>query len=357
MQSVKPLCIVVKDELERYLDLCQRSRKNIGAIRDELTYDLVQQLMSKSLNNTYATMRKKPKKDPNFPKRNRSAYLFFSSEYWKKLKERDPDSKHDRLKVVAEISAKWKALKPAQRKKYDTLADEDKLRYAKELKTYTPSDGYEIPERQGRDPLRPKGARSAYLFWTMQVRPEVTESMAPCAATEVTAELSRRWKEMSDEDKQEYQEQANDDRERYEREITIYNREHGILPCEYEFTRGKRCGEICGKPSIEGTEFCVSHAPPDPINGCQFPITRGPNEGSVCGKRPKRGERYCTTHYNREFGPAKPAKPRKSKSNTTIQRPEPEEEVDVEDGDDVLENLEEAEYTSDEEFELEDDSD
>ena len=73
-------------------------------------------------------------KDVNAPKRNKSSYMFFQEEVRPKLKAKFPQ---DTLGQLSKRLGKlWGDLRTKDKKKYDRLAEKDKLRYEKELNIY-----------------------------------------------------------------------------------------------------------------------------------------------------------------------------------------------------------------------------
>lgn len=78
---------------------------------------------------------KKKVKDPNAPKKNMSAYMFYAVENRAKLKEKNPDATfNDLSKLVGES---WKKLTDKQKQPYITKSDSDKTRYQQAAKDYT----------------------------------------------------------------------------------------------------------------------------------------------------------------------------------------------------------------------------
>merc|ERR1719186_2513033 len=71
--------------------------------------------------------RKKAVKDPNAPKRNLTAFFFFSNAERVKVKEANPDFG---------IGERWGDIDPNVKTKYEKLAEEDKKRYEKEKAEY-----------------------------------------------------------------------------------------------------------------------------------------------------------------------------------------------------------------------------
>ncbi len=67
------------------------------------------------------------------PKRACSSYIFFATEYIAKLKPLHPEVKHTDLMVMA--GKKWNEMLPAEKKPYDDMNAQDKLRQEKQQKS------------------------------------------------------------------------------------------------------------------------------------------------------------------------------------------------------------------------------
>jgi len=83
--------------------------------------------------------KKPPKKkakvvDPNAPKKNLNAYMYYTKENRDKVKAEKTDLKPS--DVSKELGARWKKLKPEEKKPYEEMAQKDKLRYEKEIEKY-----------------------------------------------------------------------------------------------------------------------------------------------------------------------------------------------------------------------------
>ena len=106
-----------------------------------------------------------PQKDPNFPKRGKSAYLFFCSAMREKVKESLPaDAKA--TDVTRELGVRWNLLKADKSRakelvKYEKSAAEDKARYETESTEYVPDESI-VKQRHGKKlSTGPKRAKSA----------------------------------------------------------------------------------------------------------------------------------------------------------------------------------------------------
>jgi len=81
--------------------------------------------------------KKKKKKDPNAPKKNLNAYFFFANEQRPKVKAKNPDLKPKELTTM--LGDKWKKLNEADKKPYEKMAADDKVRYADAVVKYNKS--------------------------------------------------------------------------------------------------------------------------------------------------------------------------------------------------------------------------
>jgi len=81
------------------------------------------------------TKKKKKKKDPNRPKKNLTSYLLFSNAVRNDVKQKNPDATFGDLSKL--ISKRFKVITVEERAKFDKLAAKDKIRYQKEMKSYS----------------------------------------------------------------------------------------------------------------------------------------------------------------------------------------------------------------------------
>jgi len=181
--------------------------------------------------------KKKEKKDKNAPKGAKSAYILFCADERPKVKEEEPGM--DSKKIASELGKRWKELKDDDEekvKKYQKMAEEDKVRFQKEMENYVPGEVEESKEKKTRkkkDKNAPKGSKSAYIIFCTEERPQVKEDIPNISAKEVLAELGKRWKALKDEDKIKYQEMADEDKVRFKAEMENY------VPGEVEDTKEK----------------------------------------------------------------------------------------------------------------------
>ncbi|EEB88924.1 hypothetical protein MPER_13045, partial [Moniliophthora perniciosa FA553] len=87
---------------------------------------------------------RKPKKDPNAPKRALSAYMFFSQDWRDRIKTENPDASFGKL-----LGAKWKELDEEEKKPYVEQAAKDKERAEGEKIAY--DSGKKSAENSDKD--------------------------------------------------------------------------------------------------------------------------------------------------------------------------------------------------------------
>jgi len=160
--------------------------------------------------------RRTKRKDPNAPKKPRSAYVFFMEKERKVVKEEDATLRPQHImKVVGE---KWAKLTNEEKEDYEEMAKNDRARYLEEMKEYTPPDmPLDEPgaKRVKKDDL-PKRPMTAFMFFSKELRQKLGKEMN---SVEKTKKIADTWREMTDEQKELYQGLAKEDKERYDREL------------------------------------------------------------------------------------------------------------------------------------------
>lgn len=82
----------------------------------------------------YGGKRQKKQRDPNAPKRARGSYVLFTSDMRPQILKEYPTIKFTDMGNV--MGERWRALTPDQKRKYEDLAAEDKVRFARETADY-----------------------------------------------------------------------------------------------------------------------------------------------------------------------------------------------------------------------------
>lgn len=168
------------------------------------------------LSKLFKAEKAKRKKDPNAPKKPKPAYIFFCMENRPKLKEENPELKTTQL--TSELGAMWKKISDKEKQRFQAMAEEDKVRFETESKSYEPTETDEKPAKKKKDPSAPKKPRSAYIFFCEDMRETVKKENPDLSGKDILRELGARWKTLTAEDKEQYEEQNKEDKVRYERE-------------------------------------------------------------------------------------------------------------------------------------------
>ena len=165
---------------------------------------------------------KAPKTDPAKPKRPVTTYQL----YMTKHRQEVVDDGYDQKEVMGELARRYNVEKEEETEEYLGLvevAQTDKDRYTEEMKSYTPTPGFE-PKR--KDPNAPKRPKSAYNIFCEETRASVKEENPEMTQPEIMSELGRMWKELGpdDDETERLNELAADDKERYKKEMESYVR-------------------------------------------------------------------------------------------------------------------------------------
>jgi len=78
-------------------------------------------------------------KDPNAPKRFRTAYILFSVEKRDEIKNENPGLSSKEM--LAELGAQWKAADAATKQRFQKLSDAEKVEYEEKMAAYKSEKG------------------------------------------------------------------------------------------------------------------------------------------------------------------------------------------------------------------------
>lgn len=178
------------------------------------------------------------RKDPRAPKRSKSAYIFFAIENRESVKAEIGNGA--RVGDIAKLtSQRWRSLSDKERSHWDALSRADRDRYQEEKEAYTgprllPNDSDNGKKRrQGKqhkkDPAAPKRPLTAFLYFSQQLRPTLKERNPSWRVAELSQELGRMWREMSEQDREPYTQYVHGLRDDWLIEKEKYKREHDAL--------------------------------------------------------------------------------------------------------------------------------
>ncbi|CAJ1896816.1 unnamed protein product [Cylindrotheca closterium] len=176
---------------------------------------------------------KKPKKDPNAPKRPTSAYFLWMGENRASIKDKNPDMSFGDL--ARECSRVYKELTPEEKAPYDEKANADKARYKSEMADYTPpagssskaekgGKGKKAPAKKKKDPNAPKRGTTSFMYFSSEMRPKIKEENPDISFGDTGKELGARFRALSPEEKKKYEDMAAEDKIRYKGEMDAYKK-------------------------------------------------------------------------------------------------------------------------------------
>mmetsp|Transcript_18583 Transcript_18583/g.24771 ORF Transcript_18583/g.24771 Transcript_18583/m.24771 type:complete len:576 (+) Transcript_18583:239-1966(+) len=164
----------------------------------------------------------KAKKDPNAPKKNMSAYMFFSNVKRKELKKSRPDLKFG--DIARAISVEYKKLSPDELKEFEDMAKADKRRYAKDMEGYTPPPKSEkTPTKKAKkDPNAPKKPMTSFMYYSTENRSRVKKENPDASFGEIAKIIGLKFRELDGEELKKYTSKASADKERYRKAMEKY---------------------------------------------------------------------------------------------------------------------------------------
>jgi len=162
-------------------------------------------------------------KDKNKPKRVRSKYIFFCVDHRAEAISNLGGETSKATAVTSELGRMWREFKMSASEKemgkYELLHEEDKKRFVSETDAYVPqidSSGKVIPKESPKESPKvspkeipkeiPKVSKAtAYRLYIKTTRPNAKQDYPNISASQLTAILAKKWREMSDEEKRKWQ--------------------------------------------------------------------------------------------------------------------------------------------------------
>jgi hypothetical protein len=128
VQSIYNLNQILYDSnVDLISNICSHLR-----VSDEIKKTLIDKFLDPTI------LTKKPKKDPNSPKKAKSAYILFSNENRTSIKNKNEKDgiKLNMPQMSKKLGEEWKKLSDTEKEKYYELSHKDKERYETDKETY-----------------------------------------------------------------------------------------------------------------------------------------------------------------------------------------------------------------------------
>ena len=157
-----------------------------------------------------AAQTKKPKKDPNRPKRPPTAYLLFTSDARASFTASHPGLSNPQImKGIAEL---WSKQNDSQKAAFEPRVRKAQEEYALAMKSYVPppvEESSNDSKKRKRDPLAPKKPPTAYLLFSAVRRAQLKQEKPTLGPTDIMKEIGNGWKLLDANGRATYESDAN----------------------------------------------------------------------------------------------------------------------------------------------------
>jgi hypothetical protein len=145
------------------------------------------------------------------PKRNRSAFIIFSSEMRSCMKA-DDKKKTNSNEMMVKLADLWKNLKEDEKKRYHDMANKEKVKYLLELNEFYQTHPYDVIQNKTKR-NHVKKPCSAYGLFLKEVKKAVKIEQPELKMADVLKIVADRWKKLDQKQKSIYQDQAKVEKE------------------------------------------------------------------------------------------------------------------------------------------------
>eukprot|EP00063_Salmo_salar_P037521 XP_014012356.1 PREDICTED: high mobility group protein B2-like [Salmo salar] len=161
------------------------------------------------------------KGDINKPKGKTSAYAFFVQTCREEQKIKHPDQSVNFAEFSKQCSERWRASTATDKRRFEDMAKNDKVRYERDMRGYVPPKGMAKSGRKKKDPNAPKRPPSAFFVFSAEFRPTVKQEFPGCSIGECAKKLGIMWGQQTPTQKQPFEEKALRLREKYDKVLPL----------------------------------------------------------------------------------------------------------------------------------------
>lgn len=152
------------------------------------------------------------------PKRNRSAFIIFSSEMRTKI-QAEEKKKLNSNEIMVKLADLWKNLKDEERRRYTEMADKEKIKYLVELNQFYQTHPYEVIQNKTKK-NHVKKPCSAYGLFLKDAKKIVKAEHPELKMADILKIVAEKWKKLSESHRKFYQEQAKTEKEVIKAKLT-----------------------------------------------------------------------------------------------------------------------------------------
>jgi len=158
------------------------------------------------------------------PRGRMSSYAFFVQTCREEHKKKHPGEQVVFAEFSRKCSEKWKAMVAKEKKRFEDMAEKDRVRYEQEMKSYGGTGGKAGAKggkrKKTKDPNAPKRSLSGFFFFCHEERPKVRAINPSYGVGDIAKELGKRWEVCPNRPK--FEAMAAKDKQRYEKEMQAY---------------------------------------------------------------------------------------------------------------------------------------
>lgn len=161
------------------------------------------------------------------PKRNRSAFIIFSSEMRAKLRN-DKFEKLNSNEMMVRLAELWKNLAENEKKKYHDQAEQEKVRYNSELTSFYLKNPYEVIQNKTKKNHIKKPC-SAYAIYLKETKVSIKAEHPELKMADILKIVAEKWKKLTDDQKVYFQKKALEEKEATKAKLHQQNQEEEAL--------------------------------------------------------------------------------------------------------------------------------
>lgn len=169
----------------------------------------------------------KRKKHPDAPRGVMGAYMFFCKENRQTVIDDHPGIAAKM--ILSELGKRWRNVEDDEKKRFQQMAEEDKARFDREKEVFLQTHESLFNEikkkkkRKRKDPNAPKKARTAYILYVNEHRPEAVSSLPDDAKpTMIMSKVAEMWRNCDAVTKDKYAKMAEREKEDYAVRLAEY---------------------------------------------------------------------------------------------------------------------------------------
>jgi len=201
-------------------------------------------LAAKDIHKQQVKAKEKYPKDPNSPKKAKTAYMIFAAEQRQNIMAQNPDV--PQKEIMKKIGAKWSATSDTEKKPYLEKQALAKAEHIKQMEEYKASEGYKLwiagkeafakekkhqakakPDKYPKDPNTPKKAKTAYMIFASEHRQSIAAQNPDVPQKEIMKKIGAKWSSASDAEKKPYLEKQALAKAEHTKEVERYRASAG----------------------------------------------------------------------------------------------------------------------------------